>query len=171
MKSDPGVRPAGDGSAGEDLFQAARKKAMNLLLYADRTEQQLLDRLKEQGFPEDAAEDAITYVKSYHYLDDRRYAENYLRNNRDRKSLQELRLLLSDRGISREILDDLTDDEDVSEKETVKKLFLKKYGSRDLTDPSLYQKAFRYFSGKGFKYGDIRSALEEALEEADNTDE
>ena len=155
----------------KELYQEARKKALHLLEYADRTEKQLRDKLKMLDFPSQVVDDAIAYVRSFHYLDDRRFAENFLRNRREQKSLNEIRLMLSEKGISREILNDLLDASYDSEKDTVKKLFLKKYGQKDLTDPALYQKAFRYFSGKGFQYEDIRSAIEEALEDTELQEE
>ena len=171
MKKKPDGELQPDVFSEEEQFNAARKKAMNLLLYADRTEQQLREKLLSHDFPQQAIDDAVAYVKSYHYLDDRRYAENFLRNRKDQKSLSEIRLLLSGRGISREILDELMEeDADAGERETVKRLFLKKYSSKDLSDPSIYQKAFRYFSGKGFRYEDSRTGMEEGLEELDHED-
>ena len=168
-KPDTELKP--EALSEEEQFRSARKKAMNLLLYSDRTEQQLREKLVSLGFSPRAIDDAVAYVKSYHYLDDRRYAENFLRNRKDQKSLSEIRLLLSSRGISREILDELMEeDADEGEKDTVKKLFLKKYAGKDLADPSVYQKAFRYLSGKGFQYEDIRTGIEEALEELEHKD-
>lgn len=58
----------------EELISEAKKKAMNLLLYMDRTEKQLRDKLEEGEFPPQAVSEAISYVKSFHYLDDERYA-------------------------------------------------------------------------------------------------
>ena len=59
--------------SGEDLKAAS--KAMQLLLYRQRTEKELREKLYEKGFSENASEAAIAYVKSFGYLDDRRYAE------------------------------------------------------------------------------------------------
>ena len=165
MKKNPDSQPETDGLSLEEEYHAARKKAMDLLLYSDRTEQQLREKLKEHGFSSEAVDDATEYVRSYHYIDDRRYAESFLRNKKDQKSMSEIRMTLSERGVSRDILDDLLKEAEGSEKDTIKRLFLKKYGQKDLSDPSLYQKAFRYFSGKGFRYEDIRKAIEEALDE------
>ena len=169
MMNDPGDGPQ-EKPADQAVYTEARKKALHILEYADRTEKQLRDKLLDAGFSDPAVEDAVSYVSSYHYLDDRRYAEIFFRNQRGRRSLAEIRMMLSERGVSREILDDLLNNEEDSEQETIRGLFLKKYGGRDLSDPAVYQKAFRYFSGKGFRYDDIRSALENAVQDIDNVE-
>ena len=62
----------------QDESLEAKKKAMSLLKYMDRTEWQLRDKLSLKGFSEEAIEEAIEYVKSFHYLDDYRYAVHFL---------------------------------------------------------------------------------------------
>ena len=161
-----------DPNSGEELYKEARKKALRLLEYADRTEKQLRDRLLESGFSEEAAEDALEYARSFHYLDDRRYAETFVRSRLGEKSLFEIRHMLQERGVPREVIDQVLqqseDNEEGSDRETVESLFLKKYGRQDLSDPKVYEKAFRYFSNRGFHYEDIRAALMSALEKSDN---
>ena len=56
----------------------ARRKALRLLEHMDRTEKGLRDRLIQGGFSEEAAEDAVAYVKDYGYINDYRYALNYI---------------------------------------------------------------------------------------------
>ena len=56
----------------------ARRKAMLLLEHMDRTEKGLSDRLRQAGFSAEATEDAMNYVRSYGYLNDYRYAMNYI---------------------------------------------------------------------------------------------
>ena len=52
-----------------------------------------------------------------------------------------------------------------NEKEnTLKELFLKKYGRKDLSDPKTYEKAFRYFAAKGYGFDDIKKAISSAVE-------
>ncbi len=62
----------------QDELLEAKKKAMALLKYMDRTEWQLRDKLTSKGFSEEAVEEAVEYVKSYHYLDDYRYARHFV---------------------------------------------------------------------------------------------
>ena len=68
----------------------ARKKALRLLEHMDRTEKGLTDRLLRAGFSEELAEDAVSYVKDYGYINDRRYALNYIMYRIHDKSRQKI---------------------------------------------------------------------------------
>ena len=48
----------------EVLFQKARRRAMRLLEQRDRTEQNLRQKLAQSGYPPEAADAAVEYVKS-----------------------------------------------------------------------------------------------------------
>ena len=61
------------------IIKAAKEKALNLLSYSDKTEKGLRDKLAEHGFPPYAIDEAISYVRSFHYLDDKRFAEAFIR--------------------------------------------------------------------------------------------
>ena len=60
------------------LLKRAKKRAMHLLEDMDRSEAGLREKLKAGLYPEDLIEAAVTYVKSFGYLNDVRYAENFI---------------------------------------------------------------------------------------------
>ena len=62
----------------EILPKRAKLRAMNLLKARAYTVKQLTDKLREGGYPESIIEDAISYVISYGYLNDRFYAADYI---------------------------------------------------------------------------------------------
>ena len=64
--------------AGEVLTKRAKHRAMYLLLGQMRTKKELEDKLRKDGYPERAIEEAVSYVESFHYIDDRAYVEQYL---------------------------------------------------------------------------------------------
>ena len=72
------------------VFKRAKLRAMHLLEDMDRTEAGLREKLRQGLYPEDAAEEAVRYVKSFGYLDDTRYAENFVRSRKDSKSRREI---------------------------------------------------------------------------------
>ena len=80
------------------LQKRARKRAMYLLQKMDRTEKQLREKLVQSEYPEEIVEDAIAYVRSYHYIDDVRYAENYVRCHQDTKSKMQIKIALTQKG-------------------------------------------------------------------------
>ena len=67
------------------LGKRATKRAMHLLEKQDRTEYQLREKLRQNEYPKEAVEQAIAYVKSYHYIDDLRYACSYVRYQKEKK--------------------------------------------------------------------------------------
>jgi regulatory protein len=89
----------------EVVAKRARKRALHLLEQMDRTEHQLRRKLADGGYPEICIDAAIDYVKSYHYLDDRRYACTFVRCTRERMSRLRIRQKLIERGISRDLIE------------------------------------------------------------------
>ena len=147
-----------------EIIREARKKALRLLTISDRTEFQLREKLREGGFPPEAIDDAVEYVRSYHYIDDHRYAEAFIRSRKDEKSLFELRMELRKRGVREDLADEVLQEAEIDERAVISRLFEKKYASKDLGDPKIFEKAFRYFESRGFSYEDIKAAVTEAVE-------
>ena len=87
----------------EVLLKRAKLRAMHLLEDMDRTESALREKLRQGLYPSDVTEAAIEYVKSFGYLDDVRYAENFVRSRQNVKSKKEIGTALLQKGISSEI--------------------------------------------------------------------
>jgi len=149
----------------KEIILKAKKKAMHLLEYSDRTEKQLRDKLEEGEFPPFAVDEAIQYVQSFHYLDDGRLAENYVLANQNRKSVVEMKYQLKEKGVSSDIIDAIFSNYEFDTISSLKDLFFKKYSSKDLSDPKTFEKAIRYFCNKGYSYSDVKKAISLALEE------
>ena len=60
------------------ICKRAKLRAMHLLEDMDRSESALRKKLRQGLYPPEAVEAAISYVKSFGYLDDARYAENFV---------------------------------------------------------------------------------------------
>ena len=83
----------------KEIIRQAKARALKILEFSDKTEKQLRDKLKEGEFPPFAVDEAIEYVRGFHYIDDLRYAEAYIRGRRSRKSTYELRMELRQKGL------------------------------------------------------------------------
>ena len=90
--------------ADEELLRA-KKKAMSLLQHNDRTEWQLRDKLMRSGFSGEAVENAIEYVRSFHYIDDERYAVRFVEIYHETRSIKRLKQDLYKRHISDELIE------------------------------------------------------------------
>ena len=101
----------------------AKKRALHLLEQMDRTERQLREKLQQSEYPDSCIDDAIEYVKKFHYLDDERYAENFTRYKKERMSRQQIKQKLMTKGLSQEIISNAIDEEyDVDEKVHIRKI-------------------------------------------------
>ena len=115
---------------GEERSLAAKKKAMSLLEQQDRSEAGLRERLHRAGFSQEEAEDAILYVKGYGYLNDERFAENFIRAHIQTRSRQWILQSLSDKGVDREISQEayqtVAADEELDEEALIRKAIQKR---------------------------------------------
>lgn len=145
--------------------KSARRKAMLLLEHMDRTEKGLSDRLRQAGFSAEAVEDAMNYVRSYGYLNDLRYAENYISFRINSKSRQKILQELAGKGIDRETA--LSAWESAAEVETPDELavlrstVLKKYQEETVLDEKAMRRLQGFLLRRGFSYGDISHVLDE----------
>ena len=143
----------------------ARRKAMLLLEHMDRTEKGLSDRLRQAGFSAEAVEDAMNYVRSYGYLNDQRYAMNYISFRMGTRSRQKILQELAGKGIDRETA--LAAWEEAAEVEEPDELAVLRatVEKKCQPDTALDEKAMRRLQGfllrRGFSYGDISHMLDE----------
>ncbi|MBR2403601.1 MAG: regulatory protein RecX [Lachnospiraceae bacterium] len=140
----------------EILGKRATKRAMHLLEQQDRTEKQLRDKLVQGGYPDACIEQAIAYVKSYHYVDDYRYATVYIRYHQAKESRQKLTQKLMMRGISRDIIMQALEEEFVTDEcAQIKELLRKRGFDPENADEATRRKTVQFLMRKGFRSSDI----------------
>ena len=137
------------------LPKRATMRAMNLLKSRPYTEYQLRQKLSMGGYPQEALEEAISYVKSYHYIDDRQYAMDYIDYHQESKTKQKLLQSLMSKGLTKELIlecfDEIVGDrkKELEEEQILKILRKKNYDPEQWTFEekqrlmaSLYRKGF-----------------------------
>lgn len=143
------------------IVKRAKARALHLLNDMGRTEAQLRRKLTTGGYTEEAAEEAIAYVKSFGYLNDWEYARSFIEGRKNRKSRRELGAALCQKGISREeaerALEEFYDTED--SEAAVRELLRKKKFDLKTADYVQTQKMAGYLMRKGFRYDEIRRVL------------
>lgn len=143
----------------------ARRKAMRLLEHMDRTERGLSERLHQAGFSSEAVEDAMQYVRSYGYINDERYAFQYIsyriHDKSQKKILEELRQKGVDRNVALEAWEKVLEIEEPDERQILKKLIQKKYESGARISEKDMRRLYGQLARRGFKMADIVSVLEE----------
>ncbi|MDD6156577.1 MAG: RecX family transcriptional regulator [Lachnospiraceae bacterium] len=148
------------------LPKRAKLRSMNLLKSRDYTEAQLIRKLKEGGYPKEVIAMAVAYVKDFHYIDDRRYAIQYISYHSQDKSRKRIMLDLQNKGIAQEIAEfayeEVLESGDLMpQEELIMKFLQKKHYDPQTADYSDKQKIYRYLLGKGFTMEQIRHAIGE----------
>lgn len=143
----------------------ARKKAMRFLEHMDRTEKGLADKLIQSGFSAEATADAVAYVKDYGYINDSRYALNYILGRVHDRSRQKIFQELLQKGINREIAEiaweEAAELENPNERDLLKRTVEKRWSFGSELDEREMRRLYGYLSRRGFRSGEISSVLEE----------
>lgn len=139
----------------DTIFRRAKQKALAILKYMDRTEYELRSKLKQAYYTDEIVERTIEYVNAYHYLDDKRYAENYIASKSKSKSKRQIQMELQRKGIEKNLMNDSFEQGNVSDRDTIERLIRKKTSNpEELTIPEK-QKLVASLCRKGFAYDDV----------------
>lgn len=146
----------------EVLLKRAKLRAMHLLGDMGRTEEQLRQKLLKNGYPEDVTEAAITYVKSFGYINDEAYIRNFTESRKDKKSRREIQALLAKKNVTGELVEKVLDEiyEEHSEQDAIREIMRRKRWNPEEMDRMQMQKAYASLVRKGFSYADIQRAFE-----------
>ena len=125
----------------------------------------LADRLKQAGFSEKATEDAVSYVRELGYINDERYAFHYIMYRIHNKSRQKIFQELQQKGVDRQTIQSAWEEaeelETPDEHALLVSLIEKKYPADSELDEREMRRLMGYFARRGFRQGEITSALEE----------
>lgn len=145
----------------EVLIKRAKLRAMRLLNAMPRTEQQLREKLAQNEYPEDVIDAAVSYVKSFGYINDEAYVRNFIISKRNSKSKREIVMLLGQKGLRGEMVDNIVEEmyAEESELSTIKEIMRKKRWNPSEMEEKEKQKMFGYLMRKGFSYEEIRRAI------------
>lgn len=86
------------------LPKRAKLRSMNLLQSKDYTRKQLEDKLEQGEYPAECIKEAIDYVESYGYIDDGRYARDFIEYNLQNKSQKRIETDLMRKGIAKDVI-------------------------------------------------------------------
>lgn len=152
------------------LPRRAKVRMLALLKQRDYTAYQISKKLLDAGYPSRVVDIALEYVKSYGYINDKRYVEQYIYEKQSSKSRKEIYQKLATKGIDRELLDASFKAayEDYNEQEErrfdEKNLIIKTLRKRGFSGNESYedkQKLLAYFYRRGFSVDDVYRAMEE----------
>lgn len=150
----------------ELLPKRAKKRSLNLLQKRPYTERKLREKLAEGHYTEDIIDEAIAYVKSFHYVDDYEYACRYIFYHKESETRRKMEEKLMIKGIEKDTLakafaDSYSDNEAIEmELEHAKKLLYKKKFDAENADWKEKQKVYAFLFRKGISSSIIKKAME-----------
>ena len=144
------------------LLKRAKRRMLYLLGQMDRTEAQIRQKLQQGGYPEGIIEEAIAYAMDAHYLDDARYARNYVRSQQEKKSREQMRMSLYRKGIRRELAEQALESEYIleDEQELILKWVQKKNYPGETASLKEKRRICQFLMRKGFHMDDILHVLD-----------
>lgn len=142
------------------LAKRAKLSAMHQLERMDRTEAQLIRKLKDQHYPDCVVQEAVSYVAHYHYIDDDRYARNYYEYQKEHKSLRQIEQDLLQKGISKEVFQNVVSEAEMPDEESqIRQILIKKQYDPEQADRKDQERIYRYLMRKGYNTSAIHHVL------------
>ncbi len=148
----------------EVIYPRALQKALSLLRFMDRCEQELRGKLAQEAYPEEIIDRVIDYTRHYDYLNDERFAAGFIRSRKMRKSKLMIKTELLQKGVSQELVDQALQAEYEEEQEDAERIAIQKAIAKKTGDPAALsyeekQKLMASLYRKGFDMGKVRDVI------------
>ncbi len=142
---------------------ACFNRGLNVIEKSLKSEKMLYKYLKEKSYPNECIERAVNKLKSYGYIDDGAFCENYI-NSYPMKSRKKLKYDLLTKGIDIDLIEKKLNENLNSEVEEEKSFIeAQRYLKNKIYDLKTKQKFYNHMLSKGFDYSQIQKAWEEIV--------
>lgn len=141
------------------LFKRARERVLYLLKASDKTEQELVSKLKDGGYPKEAIEYAVGFVKEHRFINDEDYGKRYVEFNSRRKSEKQIQFELQRKGLDKEMIRDILKEQPVDEEAQIQAYIRKKRIDPQELDRKERSKVMASLGRKGFSYEAVNRVL------------
>lgn len=135
----------------------AKEKALNILSYRSHSKKEIIDKIK-RSFGENYAQETAKKLESTGLINDKEFAENYARQLIEIKKygIKRVKLELSKKGISSEIISETIENMDIDESSNLKYIVNKK-NMKNLKDKKEINRAISYLTRLGYGLNQIKS--------------
>ena len=141
---------------------SAFDRALTYLEKNIKTEKGIREYLKQKGFLPVSIDNAVAKLMEYGYINDKTYAENYVRTYLRRKGKKLLRYELLSKGVEANIIEEVLEEifDENEEISSCREVFRKYTRNKEL-DLKMKQKTYAYLAGKGFGSSVISRVMRE----------
>ena len=144
-----------------------KERALRLISFRDHSKHELFEKLI-QDYPEDTVNSTIERLEELNLLDDLSYAQRYTKDLCELKHLppKGIRQKLLQKGIDRDIIDEVLDEFEIDELEQIRYIINKKY-SNITNDEKTKRRAVNALLRLGHSYQNIKTVISEYTEYED----
>ena len=152
------------------VFESEKENAFNYAVdYICKyvpTKKQMKHKLYDKQYSTKIVDYVIEKCEKYGYIDDEKYAQSYVFQNRKLKGKLKLKQELMLKGVDKNIIDKVLADYD--EEDGCLILARKKALNKDLDDPKVYASLVRFLQYRGYDWEQIKASIDKVREHEDN---
>ncbi len=137
----------------ESELNSAFERAVGYLSFSPRARKEIERYLTDKGYDTEVVAAALDRLVAYRYVDDRAYAESYVKSKSKRYGSFRLAAELKRKGVAQDVIDELLDDSGDNGITDVAKKYLRSHRTADK------QKLKRFLAGRGFGWDSITDAV------------
>ncbi|MDQ3158578.1 MAG: RecX family transcriptional regulator [bacterium] len=140
------------------LEDKAKMRAFDQLSRRPRSMWEMQEYLKRKGYEQELVEKVLNMLSTGGYLDDKKFAQAWVRNRRATKStsLRRLSQELRAKRVSDSVINEVLEEDEADEKDVLEELIEKKQKQTRYQDR---EKLLAYLLRQGFNYGDIKELI------------
>ncbi|WP_032121539.1 recombination regulator RecX [Clostridium amazonitimonense] len=154
----------------KEEYSKAKNYALRLVEKGYKPEKNVVDKLLQRGYSKDTINEVIIFLKEYSLIDDKRYAEAYVKEKSNSQGKNKIRYALLNKGIDKNIIENAIEnlyDEEMGEN-IAEKVAIKKYNAiiqRENDKYKIKMKLYRFLIGKGYSMDCSKSVVDKVLQE------
>jgi len=147
-----------------DAERPAFDRAVLLLQNRSHSEMELIQKLRNKGFEMDDIQKAVELLKEYHYIDDEKFAAEYIRSKKVKDSKRKIMMALYQKGVASETAEHAynatSEETDEGNEYLAIKNSIERYLRRkSVSNAEEKNKLMAHLYQKGFLIGDIQNAV------------
>ena len=153
--------------AEEESIIRCKNSALKTIERSYKTEKEVIEKLKEKGYGENAINISIEFLRQYNFINDTNYTKAYIKDKLNSYGSQKIKYTLIQKGISKEIIEDILADADKDiERNTAINLAKKKLDvirKKESDNYKISGKLYRYLMSRGYGYDIVNEVVKEVM--------
>ena len=119
------------------------------------------EKLGKAGYPKEAVEYAVNFLKEYHFLDDNAYAQSYVRSYAGKKSRRQMVYEMQQKGVDPSYIEEALDQSPVDEEESARQALARRLKGKQEASYQEKGRLAAFLGRKGYSFEVINRVLRE----------